>query len=69
MTKSTEDAVQIPGRRPELGLVIEALAEHPIAMPVFVFDAVIVARPRRLPSASPAAVGGGRVRGKVVSTE
>jgi hypothetical protein len=40
--------MQIPGRRPELGLLIEAFAEHPVAMPVLVFDAVIVARPRTI---------------------
>src|SRR4029450_1897207 len=50
MTKSPEDAVQIPGRSAELGLLIEAFAEHPVAVPVFVFDAVIVARPRLIDS-------------------
>src|SRR5262245_61257527 len=50
MTKSPEDAVQIPRRRPELGLLIEAFAEHPVAMPVLVFDTVIVARPRTIDS-------------------
>src|SRR5262245_41789371 len=50
MTQSPEDAVQIPGRRAKLGLLIEAFAEHPVAMPVFVCDAVIVARPRTIDS-------------------
>jgi hypothetical protein len=53
MTKSPEDAVQIPGRRPEFGLLIEAFTEHPVAVPVFVFDAVIVARPRFIDSVTP----------------
>src|SRR5262245_29565515 len=53
MAKSPEDTVQIPGRRPELGLLIEAFAEHPVAMPVLVFDAVIVARPRLVDSVTP----------------
>ena len=46
---SPEDAVQIPAGRPELALLIKALAEHPVAVPVLVLDAVIIARPRFLP--------------------
>src|SRR5262249_60936815 len=42
------DPVQIPGGRANLALLIEAVAEDPIAMPVLVLDAVIVARPRAL---------------------
>jgi hypothetical protein len=40
---SSEDPVQEPARRTKLALLIETFAEHPIAMPVLVLDAVIVA--------------------------
>jgi hypothetical protein len=36
--------MQIPGGRSVLALLIEAFAEHPVAMSVLVLDAVIVAR-------------------------
>jgi hypothetical protein len=35
--------MQIPARRAKLALLIEAVAEHPVAMPVLILDAVIVA--------------------------
>jgi len=46
---SSEDPVQEPARRTKLALLIETFAEHPIAMPVLVLDAVIIARPCLLP--------------------
>ena len=59
--RSPEDAVQIPAGRPELALLIEAFAEHPVAVPVLVLDAVIVARP----CACSLPLGGGRRRGQL----
>jgi hypothetical protein len=40
--------MQVPAGRPKLALMIKALAEHPVAMPVLILDAVIVARSRKL---------------------
>src|SRR3990170_1435104 len=48
-TPSSEDTVQIPRGHPVLALLVKAFAEHPVAVPVLVLDAVIVAGSRSLP--------------------
>src|SRR6476660_3466124 len=54
MTPSSEDPVQVPGRRAIAALLIETVAEHPVTVTLIVLDAVIVARlslllPKRAP--------------------
>jgi hypothetical protein len=56
---SAEDAVQIPAGRSELALLIEAFAKHPVAVPVLVLDAIIIAGPCFLPPPERGRVGEG----------